>query len=104
MTENHAIGSLSAVELRDAIASAIYTAWQVSVQSIVVIKSKVNMGAFITVHADAGLALADELDATYASTVVVGPLHGLPLAFKHAVNVSGMVTTFGSKLFVNSAP
>src|SRR5699024_9394891 len=37
-------------------------------------------------------------------TGVVGPLHGLPLAFKDAVNVSGMVTTFGSKLFVNSAP
>ena len=68
------------------------------------ISSKAHSGAFITVHADAALARADELDATYASTGVVGPLHGLPLAFKDAVNVSGMVTTFGSKLFVNSEP
>ena len=104
MTENHAIGSLSAVELRDAIASGTYTARQVTEHFLAVINSKANLGAFITVHADAALARADELDATYASTGVVGPLHGLPLAFKDAVNVSGMVTTFGSKLFVNSAP
>src|SRR5690625_4777173 len=104
MTENHAIGSLSAVELRDAIASGTYTGRQVTEHFLAVINSKTNLGAFITVHADAALARADELDATYASTGVVGPLHGLPLAFKDAVNVSGMVTTFGSKLFVNSAP
>jgi len=104
MTENHAIGSLSAVELRDAIAAGTYTARQVTEHFLAVINSKANLGAFITVHADAALARADELDATYASTGVVGPLHGLPLAFKDAVNVSGMVTTFGSKLFVNSAP
>lgn len=104
MTENHAISSLSAVELRDAIASGTYTARQVTEHFLAVINSKANLGAFITVHADAALARADELDATYASTGVVGPLHGLPLAFKDAVNVSGMVTTFGSKLFVNSAP
>lgn len=104
MTENHAIGSLSAVELRDAIASGTYTARQVTEHFLAVINSKADLGAFITVHADAALARADELDATYASTGVVGPLHGLPLAFKDAVNVSGMVTTFGSKLFVNSEP
>lgn len=104
MTENHAIGSLSAVELRDAIASGTYTARQVTEHFLAVINSKADLGAFITVHADAALARADELDATFASTGVVGPLHGLPLAFKDAVNVSGMVTTFGSKLFVNSEP
>lgn len=104
MTENHAIGSLSAVELRDAIAAGTYTARQVTEHFLAVINSKADLGAFITVHADAALARADELDAIYTSTGVVGPLHGLPLAFKDAVNVSGMVTTFGSKLFVNSEP
>ena len=104
MTENHAIGSLSAVELRDAIAAGTYTARQVTEHFLSVIKAKADLGAFITVHDDAALARADELDARYASTGVVGPLHGLPLAFKDAVNVAGMVTTFGSKLFVNTAP
>lgn len=104
MTENHAIGSLSAVELRDAIAAGTYAARQVTEHFLSVIKAKADLGAFITVHDDAALARADELDARYASTGVVGPLHGLPLAFKDAVNVAGMVTTFGSKLFVNTAP
>lgn len=58
----------------------------------------------MTVHAEAALAHADELDTAYASTGVVGPLHGLPLAFKDLVNVTGMVTTFGSKLFVDTEP
>lgn len=104
MTENHAIGSLSAVELRDAIAAGTYTARQVTEHFLSVIKSKADLGAFMTVHDDVALARADELDSVYASTGVVGPLHGLPLAFKDAVNVAGMVTTFGSKLFVNTEP
>lgn len=58
----------------------------------------------MAVHADIALARADELDAAYSSTGVVGPLHGLPLAFKDLVNVAGMVTTFGSKLFVDTPP
>ena len=104
MTENHAIGSLSAVALRDAIASGTFTARQVTEYFLSVIKSEADLGAFITVHDDAALMRADALDATYASTGVVGPLHGLPVAFKDAVNVAGMVTTFGSKLFVNTEP
>lgn len=104
MTENHAIGSLSAVELRDAIAAGTYTARQATEHFLSVIQSKTDLGAFMTVHDDAALDRADALDTTFASTGVVGPLHGLPLAFKDAVHVAGMVTTFGSKLFVNSEP
>ena len=89
MTENHAIGSLSAVELRDAIAAGTFTARQVTEYFLSVIKSEADLGAFITVHDDAALMRADALDATYASTGVVGPLHGLPVAFKDAVNVAG---------------
>lgn len=104
MTENHAISSLSAVELRDAIATGAHTARQVTEHFLSVIESKQNLGAFMTVHDNAALTRADELDTTYASTGVVGPLHGLPLAFKDAVNVADMVTTLGSKLFVNTEP
>lgn len=104
MTENHAIGSLTAVQLRDAIAAGTYTARQVTEHFLSVINSKADLGAFMAVHADIALARADELDAAYSSTGVVGPLHGLPLAFKDLVNVAGMVTTFGSKLFVDTPP
>lgn len=104
MTENHAIGALTAVELRDAIAAGTFTARQITEHFLSVIDSEADLGAFMTVAKDAALARADELDAVYASTGVVGPLHGVPLAFKDLVNVAGMVTTFGSKLFVNTEP
>lgn len=102
MTENHAIGSLSAVQLRDAIAAGTYTARQVTEHFLAVIEQQVDLGAFMAVDADAALARADELDAAYASTGVVGPLHGLPIAFKDTTNISGMVTTFGSQLLADS--
>src|SRR5690625_1351177 len=102
MTENHAIGSLSAVQLRDAIAAGTYTARQVTEHFLAVIGQQVDLGAFMAVDADAALARADELDAAYASTGVVGPLHGLPIAFKDTTNISGMVTTFGSQLLADS--
>lgn len=104
MTENHAIGSLTAVELRDAIAAGTYTARQITEHFLSVIQDKSDLGAFMAVHEEAALARADELDEGYASTGVVGPLHGLPTAFKDMVHVAGMVTTFGSKLFVDTAP
>ena len=104
MTETHAIGTLSALELRDAIAAGTYTARQVTEHFLSVIQQQSALGAFVAVHADAALARADELDAAYTSTGVVGPLHGLPIAFKDAVNVAGMVTTFGSKLFADTEP
>lgn len=104
MTEHDAIASLTAVQLRDAIAAGTYTARQVTEYYLARISQHTELGAFMTVHAEAALERADELDAAYQSSGVVGPLHGLPLAFKDAVNVAGMVTTFGSKLFADTAP
>lgn len=104
MTEQNAIASLTAVELRDAIAAGTYTARQVTDHFLAVIRQRSDLGAFMAIHEDAARARADALDAAYAATGVVGPLHGLPLAFKDTVNVSDMVTTFGSKLMGNSEP
>src|SRR5699024_5569860 len=69
---------------------------------LAVIGQQGDLGAFMAVDADAALARADGLDAAYASTGVVGPLHGLPIAFKVTTNISGMVTTFGSQLLADS--
>lgn len=104
MTEHDAIASLTAVQLRDAIAAGTFTARQVTEHYLSMIRQHADLGAFMAVHADAALAQADELDTTYASTGVVGPLHGLPSAFKDTVNVAGMVTTLGSKLFADTEP
>src|SRR5699024_12420929 len=86
------------------IAAGTHTALQVTEYYLAQIHEHVELGAFIAVHDDAALARADELDEKYAATGVVGPLHGLPVAFKDTVNVAGMVTTFGSKLFADTEP
>src|SRR5690625_7223877 len=102
MTENHAIGSLSAVQLRDAIAAGTYTARQVTEHFLAVIEQQVDLGAFMAVDADAALARADELDAAYASTGVVGPLHGMPIAFQVTNHLSGIGTSSTSTLLAVS--
>jgi amidase len=48
---------------------------------------------------DACLALADEADARAASGEPLGPLHGLPIAFKDLHDAKGFVTTRGSRIY-----
>ncbi|NMH97839.1 amidase [Pseudonocardia sp. K10HN5] len=52
-------------------------------------------------RARAGAAAADEL---LASGAEVGPLHGLPFAFKDTHAVAGWRTTYGSPLFAEHVP
>src|SRR5690349_15927784 len=50
------------------------------------------------------LALADEADRKLASGAAVGPLHGLPIAFKDLEDATGFPNTHGSPLFVDNYP
>lgn len=47
---------------------------------------------------------ADRLDAAYAQSGPVGPLHGLPLVMKDQADVKDMPTTMGSVLFREHMP
>src|SRR5699024_6607856 len=66
------------------------------------IDRQVDLGALMAVRADAALARADELDAAYASTGVVGPFHGWPIALNDTTSISGSVTTSGSQRLADS--
>src|SRR6478609_3862019 len=56
-------------------------------------------------RARAGAAAADEaLSAAARSGAEVGPLHGLPFAFKDTHAVAGWRTTYGSPLFADHVP
>jgi len=57
----------------------------------------------ISANPDA-LAQSDALDAAFAKSGPVGPLHGLPLAMKDQGDVKGMPTTMGSVLFKDHMP
>ena len=48
---------------------------------------------------EACLALAGEADARQAAGQTLGPLHGLPIAFKDLQDARGFVTTRGSRIY-----
>src|SRR4051794_35534570 len=50
------------------------------------------------------LKLADEADVKLASGAEIGPLHGLPTAFKDLEDAVGFPNTMGSPLFRNNFP
>ncbi len=60
-----------------------------------------DLGAFLTVTADAALARAGELEADSARSAA---LWGLPFADKDLVPRKGVRTTFGSRLFADYVP
>jgi Asp-tRNA(Asn)/Glu-tRNA(Gln) amidotransferase A subunit family amidase len=63
-----------------------------------------ELGAFVTVDADAALAEAADLDRRIAAGEDVGPLAGVPLAVKDLEDAVGHVTARGSALFAGSPP
>ena len=50
------------------------------------------------------LELADELDASFASSGFVGPLHCIPVLLKDQVETSDLPTSYGSVLFEDFVP
>lgn len=62
-----------------------------------------ELNAFITFNS-AALDRADELDAKYDKSGLVGPLHGVPLVIKDNYDTGDLPTTAGSVLFKGSVP
>lgn len=53
------------------------------------------INAVVKVDADAARRAADARDAQFAAGEIVGPLHGLPMTVKDALEVAGLTTTGG---------
>ncbi len=62
------------------------------------------VNAIVTLDADRALAEARRADEMLRSGAEVGPLHGLPVAFKDTHDTAGMRTTSGSPLFADHVP
>jgi amidase len=63
-----------------------------------------QLNAIVTVDPEGALAAARAADDRLARGLPIGPLHGLPIAFKDTHPTRGMRTTFGSPLFADHVP
>ncbi len=63
-----------------------------------------ELNAFATTGHGEALARAVELDRAIAGGALPGPLFGVPIGVKDAIDVRGMRTTMGSKLFETNLP
>ena len=61
-----------------------------------------KLNAYIAVTADRALASARAAETALASGTDLGPLHGIPIAFKDLIDVAGLPTTGGSILRRNT--
>jgi len=67
------------------------------------VNPKVN--AIVTFLPEQALAEAKRMDArARRSPESIGPLEGLPIAFKDTFNTRGIRTTFGSPIYANNVP
>jgi aspartyl-tRNA(Asn)/glutamyl-tRNA(Gln) amidotransferase subunit A len=62
-------------------------------------KANDKLHAFTEVYAAEAKALAQAADTARASGFPMGPLHGLPVAYKDLCDIAGRVGTGGSKMF-----
>lgn len=100
-TTGRAIHELTAVELRDLIASGEVSSREVTEHFLARIgEQNPRLGSFITVTAEQAVAAADAADdvavRARAAGAPLAPLHGIPLAYKDLWDVEGAPTTFGS--------
>jgi amidase len=63
-----------------------------------------ELNAVVSLDEDRARAGAAEADAATARGDALGPLHGLPWAFKDTHDVAGWRTTYGSPLFADHVP
>jgi aspartyl-tRNA(Asn)/glutamyl-tRNA(Gln) amidotransferase subunit A len=62
-------------------------------------KADGKLHAFTEVYAKEAKALADAADTARASGFPLGPLHGLPMAYKDLCDIKGRIGTGGSKMW-----
>jgi aspartyl-tRNA(Asn)/glutamyl-tRNA(Gln) amidotransferase subunit A len=62
-------------------------------------KGNRKLHAFTEVYAREATALADAADTARASGFPLGPLHGLPIAYKDLCDIKGRIGTGGSKMW-----
>lgn len=92
------ISALSALELRDELRSGNLSAREVTAHFLNDIENlNPSLGSFITITAESALDAAADADQAFSTAAApLGSLHGMPLAYKDLLDVSGVPTTYGT--------
>ena len=92
-----ALHEITAVQLRDRLASGEVSAREVSTHFLARVEQlNPELGAFLLITADTALAEAAAADERFARGEPLGLLHGMPLAHKDLTDVAGIPTTLGT--------
>ncbi|MBS0518970.1 MAG: amidase [Proteobacteria bacterium] len=95
-----ALHDLTLVELADGLAARRFSSREI-VDALLgrIAKADEKLHAFTEVYAEEAKALANATDAARASGFPLGPLHGLPVAYKDLCDIAGRIGTGGSKMY-----
>ncbi|OMH25417.1 amidase [Tersicoccus phoenicis] len=97
--------TLTALDLRDALAAGRLSAREVTAHHLAVIEARnLALGAFVAVTGEQAMRDAADLDQRFARTGPVGPLHGLPMGIKDLTDVAGVPTGHGSAALPDVVP
>lgn len=97
MTE---LSELTALELRDAVRRGDVSARETATHFLGRIDElNPSLGSFVTVTADRAMEAAERADEAFAAGAAPGMLHGMPLAYKDLLDVSGVPTGYGTAAF-----
>ena len=105
MSENEALLTLSAVELRDRLADGRLSAVDLAKACIARIEAReADVRAWVWFDAETVLKEAERLDALKASGAPPGPLHGLPVGVKDVIDTAGIPTENGCPVDAGRVP
>lgn len=91
LADGYARGSFSPVEVTDAVLARIA-------------QVNASLNAIVTLDADGARAAARASEARWRQGSARGPLDGVPLTVKDNLNVQGLRTTWGSRLYADFVP
>ena len=99
-----AISDMGIAQIREGLASKQFTACEVAQASLDrIAQADSQVHAFLEVTSEAAMAAAQRVDQTIADGTfdALGPLAGVPVAFKDNMNMTGTHTTCSSRMLEN---
>ncbi|WP_112240255.1 amidase family protein [Kribbella monticola] len=94
----------TAQQAADAISAGQASSRELTEELLARIAADTEVNAIVETRPEYALRQATVADQAVASGVALGPLHGVPMTVKDAINVAGLRTTWGDPAFADYVP